>query len=243
MDSYSQNWKDLAPRDVVARAIFSEMLTHNQPNVYLDLRTYISPKRIRTHFPNLYSKCLQYGIDMTKDLVPVVPAAHYHCGGIWVNRHGQTTINNLYAIGEVSRTGLHGANRLASTSLLEGLVWGNSAALHIHQKRSHQSRKQSFTDPMIHLKKEVPDPTLIDQDANLIRTILWNYVGLVRTKKNLTRACADLNYLDRRIERFYRHNRLTESLIGLKNLSLVSRLIAKAALKNTQSAGCHYRLN
>jgi aspartate oxidase len=131
MQNYDPQWKDLAPRDVVARSIHHEMLTHDVTHVYLDLGRYISKDDILSHFPNIHRDCLAYGVDITRDLVPVVPAAHYSCGGVWVDEWGQTTIDNLYAIGEVSCTGLHGANRLASTSLLEGLVWGDHAARHV----------------------------------------------------------------------------------------------------------------
>ncbi len=131
MDRYDPKWKDLAPRDVVARSILAEMLRRDVPNVYLDLRSYIPADRIRAEFPQMARGCLEYGIDITRDLVPVVPAAHYSCGGVWVDDDGLSTVQRLYAIGEVSCTGLHGANRLASTSLLEGLVWGHRSARHI----------------------------------------------------------------------------------------------------------------
>ena len=128
MQNYEPEWKDLAPRDVVARSIHTEIQVNDLECVYLDLRSYIDKDHILKHFPNIQKACLEYGIDMTKDLVPVTPAAHYFCGGVWVDGVGRTTIRDLYAIGEVSCTGLHGANRLASSSLLEGLVWGVRAA-------------------------------------------------------------------------------------------------------------------
>ena len=138
MERYDPEWKDLAPRDVVARSIHSEILKRGVSNVYLDLRSYIPAERIRAEFPGMVQGCLEYGIDITRDLLPVVPAAHYSCGGVWVDEHGRSTIERLYAVGEVSCTGLHGANRLASTSLLEGLVWGHRSARHIAAElRSH----------------------------------------------------------------------------------------------------------
>ncbi len=126
MDRYNPEWKDLAPRDVVARSIHTEMLKHDVPCVFLDLRSYVAEDEIRSHFPTILEECRKFGVDITRDLVPVVPAAHYFCGGVWVDAWGQTSLRNLYAVGEVACTGVHGANRLASTSLLEGLVWGSA---------------------------------------------------------------------------------------------------------------------
>jgi L-aspartate oxidase len=243
MDKYRKVWRDLAPRDIVARAIYTEMLNGGKNNVYLDLKSYISKERILKHFPNLYKECLKYGIDLTQDLVPVVPAAHYHCGGIWVDENGATTIRNLYAVGEVSCTGLHGANRLASTSLLEGLTWGFRAAREINRNKNTDIPKASFIPSWIDQGKDDPDPALINQDTNLIRQIMWNCVGLVRNKERLTRAKADLSYLNHRIENFYQEKNLTESLIGLRNIVLVGSLIADAAWENKVSAGCHFRTN
>ena len=131
MERYDPQWKDLAPRDVVARSIHAEMLRRGVPNVYLDVRSNIPAERIRAEFPEMYRGCLEYGIDITRDLLPVVPAAHYACGGVWVDGNGETTVERLFAVGEVACSGLHGANRLASTSLLEGLVWGHRSALRI----------------------------------------------------------------------------------------------------------------
>ena len=131
MERYDPQWKDLAPRDVVARSIHSEMLRRGVPNVFLDVRSNIPAERIRAEFPEMYRGCLAYGVDITRDLLPVVPAAHYACGGVWVDGNGETTVERLFAVGEVACSGLHGANRLASTSLLEGLVWGHRSALRI----------------------------------------------------------------------------------------------------------------
>ncbi len=241
MERYSKKWLDLAPRDVVARAIYLEMLAHGTTNVYLNLKSYIPKKRIMSHFPNLYTECLKYGIDLTRDLVPVVPAAHYHCGGLWVDDNGRTTIKNLYAVGEVSCTGLHGANRLASTSLLEGLTWGYRAAVDIDQIKNAEAPDPKLIPAWLDQGKELPDPALINQDTNLIRQIMWNCVGLVRNKERLARAKADLSYLSHRIENFYQEKKLTRELIGLRNIALVGSLIAGAAWENKQSAGCHYR--
>lgn len=243
MDKYSKIWKDLAPRDIVARAIYQEMLKEGATNVYLDLKNYIPKEKIISHFPNLFKECLKYSINLTRDLVPVVPAAHYHCGGIWVDRNGATTIQNLYAIGEVSCTGLHGANRLASTSLLEGLVWGYRAAKYIHGRQSVKPSDPKLVPHWIESGHEDPDPALINQDTNLIRQIMWNCVGLIRSRERLSRARADLSYLSHRIEKFYQESRLSDSLIGLRNMVVVASLITSAAWENKQSAGCHYRVD
>lgn len=242
MQNYDAEWKDLAPRDLVSRSIYHEMLTHDAPSVFLDLRSYISEERIREHFPNIHQKCLSYGIDITRDLVPVVPGAHYLCGGVWVDEWGLSTIERLYAIGEVSCTGLHGANRLASTSLLEGLVWGKRAAQHI--VRQHPDR--SAPDPDLipawqYIGEEAPDPALIGQDMSVIKNMMWNYVGLVRTTDRLNRALRELRHLETEIERFYRSSKLTDGLIGLRNAVRTAVIVAMAAWENKQSMGCHYR--
>ena len=242
MQNYDAEWKDLASRDVVSRSIYHEMLVHNAPNVFLDLRSTISEARIHEHFPNIYQSCLAYGIDLTRDLVPVVPGAHYSCGGIWVDEWGLSTIDRLYAIGEVACTGLHGANRLASTSLLEGLVWGNRAAQHI--LRQHLDRPAP--DPALiplwqYIGDEVPDPALIGQDMSVIKNMMWNYVGLVRTTNRLHRALRELRNLESEIERFYRSSKLTDGLIGLRNAVRTAVIVTMAAWENKQSLGCHYR--
>ena len=182
MDRYDPVWKDLAPRDVVARGIHSEMLRRGVKNVYLDLASYIPEERIRAEFPEMLRSCMEYGIDITRDLLPVVPAAHYACGGVWVDEHGHSTLERLYAVGEVSCTGLHGANRLASTSLLEGLVWGHRSAHHI--AASLEPRSAALFDDIPPWKPtgtQEPDPALVAQDVTSIKNIMWNYVGLVRT--------------------------------------------------------------
>ena len=149
MQRYAPEWKDLAPRDVVARSIHREMLSRGLTHVYLDLRSYIASEEILNHFPTIRESCLAHGVDIATDLVPVVPAAHYTCGGVWVDEWGRTTLEDLYAIGEVSCTGLHGANRLASTSLLEGLVWGHRAAADIVRTLPAGLRIDAGTDPAL----------------------------------------------------------------------------------------------
>ena len=242
MQNYDAQWKDLAPRDVVSRSIYHEMLTHNVTHVYLDLCSTIPEARIREHFPNIYQMCLAYGIDITRDLVPVVPGAHYSCGGVWVDEWGCSTIERLYAIGEVACTGLHGANRLASTSLLEGLVWGNRAARHIREHHTDRpAHDPNDIPPWQDHGRQIPDPALVVQDMNTIKQMMWNYVGLVRTTRRLERALSELRHLETEIEQFYRASSLTDGLIGLRNAVRTAVIVTMAAWENRQSMGCHYR--
>jgi L-aspartate oxidase len=242
MQRSAPEWKDLAPRDIVARSIHREMLNADIDHVYLDLRSYLAPQEIRTHFPTIYQRCLEFGIDMAQDLVPVVPAAHYFCGGIWVDEWGRTTCEQLYAVGEVACTGVHGANRLASTSLLEGLVWGERAARHILQTIPGQPRPNPADIPAWRDDgAETADPALISQDMSSIKHIMWNYVGLVRTTPRLARAQRELRQLAIEIEQFYHTTRLTDALIGLRNAVRAALIVANAAWENKQSVGCHYR--
>lgn len=243
MERYDAQWKDLAPRDVVARSIHTEMLKHDVPCVYLDLHSYIDEEEIRSHFPTILTQCLEYGIDITRDLVPVVPAAHYFCGGVWVDEWGQTSLRNLYAVGEVSCTGVHGANRLASTSLLEGLVWGERAGHHIYERLQsggfppHNYPIAPWQDTGL----EEADPALISQDMSSIKHIMWNYVGLERTAKRLERALRELHSLDLEIEQFYRRTQMSDELIGLRNAVKAAGVVTEAAWRNKASLGCHYR--
>ncbi len=242
MQDYAPEWKDLAPRDIVARSIHEEMLHHDIPNVYLDLASYIPANRIKAHFPNILQSCRQYGIDITRDLVPVVPAAHYFCGGIWVDLWGRSTIRHLYAAGENACTGVHGANRLASTSLLEGLVWGSRTARHMrhHRENPHLSHAGDIP-PWCDEGPEPADPALISQDMTYIRHIMWNYVGLVRNPQRLKRAIRELRSLEVEIEHFYRVTRVTDSLVGLRNLVRNAIIITFAAWENKRNTGCHFR--
>jgi len=242
MQKYDAEWKDLAPRDVVARSIHREMLERDTTNVYLDLRSYIPKDRILEKFPSINQSCLAFGIDITKDLVPVVPAAHYFCGGVWADLWGKTSLEHLYAVGEVSCTGLHGANRLASTSLLECLVWGNRAAQAITKELAKGSAASDRSIPPWQPEGTAEaDPALISQDMSSIKTIMWNYVGLVRTTERLERAIRDLQSLENAIIRFYRVSRLNDSLLGLRNAVRSAMIVTLAAWENRTSAGCHYR--
>jgi L-aspartate oxidase len=242
MQKYDPEWKDLAPRDVVARSIHQEMLTSGATHVFLDIASYLSPDKIREHFPLICEKCLEYDIDITHEPIPVVPAAHYFCGGVWVDLWGRTTLNHLYAVGEVACTGLHGANRLASTSLLEGVVWGNRAAEHILRtlKEHPQPRKEEIP-PWIETGTEIPDSALISQDMSVIKNIMWNYTGLIRTTERLQRALRELRHLESEIDRFYRTVKLTDDIIGLRNAVRAAIIITIAAWENKTSMGCHFR--
>jgi L-aspartate oxidase len=185
---------------------------------------------------------------MTKDPIPVVPAAHFFCGGILVDLEGKTTLNRLYAIGECSCTGVHGANRLASTSLLEGLLWGMTTARAISQKASSKKKlspklMHSIPDWSSPGNEDNEDPALIAQDWALIKHTMWNYVGIVRTTSRLKRAHEDLRNLDKRLQEFYRNTTISKPLIDLFHGCQAALIITVAALRNTKSFGCHYRIN
>jgi L-aspartate oxidase len=242
MNKYAPEWLDLAPRDVVARSIHQELLTSGSPCVYLDLKSHLSTDRIHTHFPAIYQSCLEFGVDITRDLIPVVPAAHYHCGGVWVDEFGRSTVHNLYAVGEVSCTGVHGANRLGSTSLLEGLVWGARAAEDALNSINECCSTITDIPPWYDQGLTVaPDPALIQQDMANIQHIMWNYVGLVRSARRLDRAISDLKLLQVEINRFYGSSKLSDSLIGLRSAVQAASIISQAAWENKVSQGCHYR--
>ncbi len=242
MQHYDAEWKDLAPRDIVARSIHQEMFTRNIPNVYLNIASKLSADEIRARFPSIYKRCLQYGVDITKEPIPVVPAAHFFCGGVWSDEWGRTTVNQLYAVGEVACTGLHGANRLASTSLLEGVVWGHRAAMHIKDSLDTFPQPSPLEFPAWHeTGTEMPDAALISQDMSVIKNIMWNYVGLIRTNERLQRSIRELRHLESEIERFYRAVKLTDGILGLRNAVRTAIIIAIAAWENKTSVGCHYR--
>lgn len=232
----------LAPRDIVARGIYEEMFITKTNFVYLDTASYQKPDYIRKRFPLIYETCLKYGIDITKEMIPVAPTAHYFCGGIKVDEFGRSTLKNLYALGEVSCTGVHGANRLASTSLLEGVVWAARSAKDILCGLSEEKDNVAPDEikPWVYTGREEADPALIQQDWMSIKSIMWNYVGIVRTPERLERAAADLSYLKRRIEKFYRNTRIGKDKVELRNGIQAALIIAEAARKNKISRGCHY---
>ncbi len=240
MQKYSRQ-KDLAPRDEVSRAIYEEMINTNSSYVLLDLASYAKVD-IPERFPTIFRTCLEAGIDITKDPIPVVPMAHYCCGGVLVDGWGRTSLDGLYAAGEVSCTGVHGANRLASTSLLEGLVWGTRASRDIASRFDGPVRiKPSAIHRWYYPRREEEiDPALINQDWLTIRNTMWNYAGIIRTRKRLERAKSDLEYLRHRIEKFYREARMDSKIVSLRHAIHVALMITHAALSNPVSRGAHF---
>jgi L-aspartate oxidase len=232
---------ELAPRDIVSRAIFSEMVAHCANHLWLDL-SHKDKSWIERRFPAIYAHCLHKGFDLAAEPVPIVPAAHYSCGGVAVDLKGNTTLHRLRAIGEISCTGLHGANRLASTSLLEGIVWAKTAADAIAVELPHRSDRFPEVEEW-HMSHEKVDVALIQQDWLSIQQTMWNYVGLVRDQARLRRAQKMLRELQWEIDQFYEKGELTSELVGLRNGALTALLIAQAAWKNRHSRGTHYRVD
>ncbi|HLP46179.1 MAG TPA: L-aspartate oxidase [Candidatus Kapabacteria bacterium] len=233
---------DLAPRDEVSRAIYEEMIKNGDNYVLLDLASF-AKINIKERFPTIYENCLKYDIDITKKPIPVVPAAHYSCGGVLADLNGRTSLKNLYAIGEVSCTGLHGANRLASASLLEGLVWGVKSAENILatiDKEKDPYVISEIPDWKYPYPQEKLDPALVWQDLVTIRYIMWNYSGIIRTTKRLERARSDLDYLRNQITKFYQKTEIKKSIIDLRDSVQAALIVVNAALRNKVSRGAHY---
>ncbi|OEY98041.1 L-aspartate oxidase [Acinetobacter qingfengensis] len=233
---------ELAPRDVVARAIDFEMKRLGLRHVWLDI-THQSETFIKSHFPTLYTRLLELGIDITKDKIPVVPAAHYTCGGVVVDQFSQTDVQGLYAIGETSCTGLHGANRMASNSLLECFVYGMSAAKHIQRHYAQQSRLPAVPHWDASEVEDSDEDVVILQNWDELRTCMWNYVGIVRTTKRLERALHRIEMLKSEIDAYYQNYKVSKNLIELRNLVLVSEMIVRCALQRKESRGLHYTLD
>jgi L-aspartate oxidase len=235
--------QELAPRDIVARAIDNELKKRGDEFVYLDI-THKKPDEIKEHFPNIYRECLKRGIDITKDYIPVVPAAHYSCGGIVVDEHSRSSLKGLYACGEVTMTGVHGANRLASNSLLEAIVFAERAAQNI------KTRLQSFSEHI----PDIPDwddsgalsadeKILITHSLNEIKQIMWDYVGIVRSNLRLERAAKRIHNIFIETEELYKKTKVFEQLLELRNIVTCAHMIIKSAKIRKESRGLHYTLD
>jgi L-aspartate oxidase len=233
----------LAPRDVVSIEIRNRLIDTDKEFVYLDLSR-IKGIDLKERYPTIYRECMKNNVDITRDRIPVVPAFHFLVGGVRVNEWGRTSILNLYASGECSCTGLHGANRLASMSLLEGLVFSRRIVRYLAANRK-QVLGQRFPEvrDWIAQDSKDTDPILLKQDWETLRNTMWNYVGIVRTPDRLNRAIKDLNNLNLAIEDFYRHTAVTREILELRNAVQAGLLIAQAAWRNKVSRGCHYRVN
>ncbi|CAN6484053.1 unnamed protein product [Victoria cruziana] len=228
---------ELAPRDVVARAIDYEMKKHGLDCVYLDISH--QPKSfLLEHFPNIYARCLELGIDMATQPIPVVPAAHYTCGGVVTDLDGRTDLQGLYAVGEIAYTGLHGANRLASNSLVECMVYARAASLAIAREQpAPVAALPDWDDSRV---TDADEAVVISHNWDELRRFMWDYVGIVRTNKRLERAAHRIDLLHREIQEYYASFHVTRDLLELRNLVQVADLIVRSAQSRHESRGLHF---
>jgi L-aspartate oxidase len=233
--------KELAPRDIVARAIDKELKTHGDECVYLDISAK-GKEFLEKRFPNIYKKCLEEGIDISKQPIPVVPAAHYLCGGIVSDTNGRTTIQNLYVSGESACTGVHGANRLASNSLLEGLVFSHRAFIHATEFIKKISSRDIPEYPIWNKEGtfDLQEWIVVQHNMKDVKRTMWDYVGIVRNDMRLKSAAKRITMLANEIHNFYRKSTITPEIVELRNLATVSKLIIRSAIARKDSIGLHY---
>jgi L-aspartate oxidase len=231
--------KDLAPRDIVARAIDNEMKKRGDEFVYLDI-THKPAAEIKEHFPNIYDKCRSLGLDITSEMIPVVPAMHYSCGGVATDLMARTSLARLYACGEVSSTGVHGANRLASNSLLEALVFSHRAFLDMKEKLHHVDNSVVFPDWDESGTENPEEWILVSHNRKELQQVMNDYVGIVRSDLRLARALRRIDFLKDETEAYYKKTKVSEELLELRNIIKVARLIVESAMKRRESRGLHY---
>jgi L-aspartate oxidase len=232
----------LAPRDIVARAIDNEMKIWGDDHVWLDC-THLNPEGLKDHFPNVYEHCRERGIDFTKDMIPVVPCAHYSCGGIKVDINGQSNIDRLYALGEVASTGLHGANRLASNSLIEAAVYAHRAAIHSGPRLKDLTFEEKIPEWDYKGTTHLEEMVLITQSSKEVQMIMSNYVGIVRSDIRLERAMVRLDILYEETEALYKKSLISKKICELRNLINVGYIIIKMAQNRHESVGLHYSID